>query len=227
MKKQYHLFIIAMFFTAFISAQVQGPITVNNTTYTPQQLIQDILITGDCANTSNFSSSIAEAPTGIAYFERGTTIPGTPDNFPFANGIILSTGNAMQASGPSTPTADTVNGGSADTDLQTASAITGTGDRAFIQFDFVPPTNVIDFNYLFVSEEYNKNFECTFSDSFAFILTDLTTNTTINLAILPTTDTTSSFVTCTNVRPGVAGACPTPANELYFDKYNFPLYNYC
>jgi len=221
MKQQYLLFIISLFFTAFVSAQVQGPITVDNTTYNPQQLIQDVLITGDCANTSNFNSSINEAPTGIAYFERGTTIPGVPENFPFANGIILSTGNAMQAAGPSTPQADSNNGGGADTDLESASQITGTGNRSYIEFDFVPPTSQINFNYLFVSEEYNKNFECTYSDSFAFILTDLTTNTTTNLAILPTTDTTSSFVTCTNVRPAVPGNCDTPANEQYFEGYNF------
>ena len=221
MKQQYHLFIIALFLTAFSSAQIaQGPITVDNTTHTPQQLIQDILITGDCANTSNFNSSLAANPTGIAYFERAPKDPldTTPENFPFENGIVLSTGNAMEAGGPHVNGLSNSNGAPGDDYL---TGITGgTNDASFIEFDFVPPINVINFNYLFVSAEYNQGFECDYSDIFAFVLTDLNTGVVSNLAVLPTTDTGDFSVTCTNVRPAVAGSCGA-ANEPYFDRYNF------
>jgi len=234
MKQQYHLFIIALFFTAFAIAQVQGPITVDNTTYTPQQLIQDILITGDCANTSNFSSYTGttagnNSVNGIGYFERGTSINGLPDNFPFANGIVLSTGDATKAPGPNTNyQATTLSDGSwpehqSEQLANVSGSTAGNYDltnESFIEFDFIPPTNVINFNYIFVSEEYNKLFECSYSDVFAFILTDLTTGVVTNIAVLPTTNTGDSFVTCKNVRPEVPGTC-NAANEQYFDKYNF------
>ncbi len=226
MKQQYHLLIIALLFTAFVSAQTQGPITVNNTTYTDEQLVDDILVTGDCAQTSNYSSSLTTSPLGVAYFERdgdaGTYTPPLPNNFPFENGIVLSTGNVMEASGPSNPQRSTAHGvNNNDSDLNTAGGVTNTFDAAFIEFDFVPPTNELKFNYLFVSEEYNQNFECTYSDAFAFVLTEVATGTVTNLAVLPSTDTGNLAVTCTNVRPGVPGSCATPANEQYFERYNF------
>ncbi|MGB1270227.1 MAG: choice-of-anchor L domain-containing protein, partial [Flavobacteriaceae bacterium] len=216
--KLHNFWLLLVIYTASINLYSQNPISTNNTTYTPEQLIEDILITGDCANTANYSSSIVAHPNGIAYFERDATL-ATP-NFPFANGIVLSTGNAMHAPGPESNTSDTGVLSAGDTDLENIAGITNTNDASYLEFDFTPPTSEVSFNYLFVSEEYNQNFECTYSDAFAFILTDLTTGTITNLAVLPNTNTGSLAVSCTNVRPEVPNSC-NAANEQYFDYYNF------
>ncbi|MFD0962988.1 choice-of-anchor L domain-containing protein, partial [Pseudofulvibacter geojedonensis] len=210
----YFLTLLVVLCSSFVSAQAPTVITTDNTTYTNEQLVEDIFVSGDCSNVSNISSYTGNGINGIAYFEQnGST-------FPFENGIVLSTGNAMQAPGPSTAEASSQEGGwNGDTDLENVAGVTNTNNASFLQFDFIPPQNQIPFEYIFVSEEYNGNFECTFSDAFAFILTDLTTGTVTNIAALPTTDTGSTAVTCTNVRPDVPGNC-TAANEIYFDQYN-------
>lgn len=155
------------------SVSAQQHITVDTNTYNTQQLIEDVLITGDCANTSSWTSRTGinynQTQNGIGYFEQnGST-------FPFENGIILTTGDATGAPGPNTtvlgggdpPQADW---GTANNDLQN---ILGTTDslqnETFIQFEFVPPTNEISFRYLFVSEEYNQGFECNYSDLFEIL----------------------------------------------------------
>ncbi len=210
MKKSTWILLYCMLSILAIKAQ---QITVDNT-YTAQNLIEDVLIEGICSNTSNYNSSLALEAMGIAYFEKNGSV------FPFENGIVLSTGNAMNAPGPAGPVADTGNSGIADADLESASGVTNTDDAAYLEFDFVPTTTEIRFNYLFVSEEYNQDFECTYSDAFAFILTHVDSGAITNLAVLPTSDSGNFAVTCTNIRPDVPGSC-LPVNEAYFDHYNF------
>ena len=48
------------------------------------------------------------------------------------------------------------------------------------------------FDFVFASNEYGQ-WQCGFSDVFAFLLTDLTTGETKNLAVLPNTDSTISI----------------------------------
>ena len=69
-----------------------------NDTYTAQQLVQNVLVgNSTCANVSNFSVT-GDAFSGIqnsyGYFNAGTS------NFPFSEGIVLSTGKAASAVGP-------------------------------------------------------------------------------------------------------------------------------
>ena len=57
--------------------------------YTPQDLVEDVLINSTCANVFNVSVSGGNFATGeksFGYFD------GTGTTFPFQNGIILSTG---------------------------------------------------------------------------------------------------------------------------------------
>ncbi len=205
--------LIAVYFTCISLVNAQQ-ITADNT-YTAQSLIEDVLIEGPCANTSNYQSSAAVESMGIGYFEKNGS------DFPFENGIILSTGNVMDSPGPSSGApASSTNNGTSDTDLETAAGVNITNDAAYIEFDFVPTASEISFNYIFVSEEYNQNFECTFSDAFAFILTHTNSGTVTNLASLPTSDNGNFAVTCTNVRPDVPGQC-SAANEAHFGQYNF------
>ncbi len=195
--------------------------TVDTVTYTIEELVEDILIDSPCADSSNYTSGTGTdfgSVNGIGYFNAIGT------DFPFAEGVILSTGAAESAEGPN----DAVNseGGGAwpgDADL---SAVLGIplpdlNNASWIQFDFRPAIPDISFDFIFASEEYNQGFECSFSDAFAFILTNQATGVVTNLAVLPGT---AIPIEVTNIHPEVPGACPA-INEEFFDRYNFLPFN--
>ncbi|MDT0295457.1 choice-of-anchor L domain-containing protein, partial [Mesonia ostreae] len=176
--------------------------------YTDNELV-DLLISGTCANYSNITSVTNTSNKQYGYFTAQYS------DFPFQEGIVISTGFAANAEGPdSGVNSDFTNTGSdpdLDAELNTGNSL---NDRAYIQFDFVPYVSEINFNFIFASEEYIGNFSCTFSDSFAFLLTDSAGNTT-NLAVLPNTTTP---ITVTNVHP--ANANCGAVNEQYFGQFN-------
>ncbi len=182
---------------------------------TVQQLVEDVLINSDCAEVSNFLSSTGTDfgdDNGIAAFDANGS------DFSFEAGVILSSGNVANAPGPNFDiNSDGGGGWPGDTDLETYTTATQTNNASWIQFDFMASISQISFDFLMVSEEYDQNFECDFSDAFAFILTDQTTGDVINLAVLPGTNIP---IEVTNIRPEVPGQCPA-VNEEYFGRYNF------
>ena len=69
-----------------------------------------------------------------------------------------------------------------DGDLEAAIPGLNAGDTnnaSIIEFDFVPVTDHMSFDFIFAAEEYGT-FQCTFTDAFAFLLTD-TAGVTTNL----------------------------------------------
>jgi large repetitive protein len=147
----------------------------------------------------------------IGYFEKGAS------SFPASNGIILSTGSAMAAKGPNTTVQSSAPGWPGDSELeQILGGGDDTNDATRLEFDFVPQIDHISFDYVFASEEYDGSaFACTYSDVFAFILTDVETGVKKNLAVLPGTTTP---VKVTSVHPAIPGSCPA-ANPQYFGTY--------
>tara|TARA_R110002049_G_scaffold92446_4_gene229240 strand:- start:1618 stop:8298 length:6681 start_codon:yes stop_codon:yes gene_type:complete len=198
-----------------IEVEVLSPyITVNQTTYTVPELIEDVLIDSPCATVSNFNWSTGSnfgQENGIGYF---TALPGA---FPFEAGIVLNSGDAMEAEGPETGTQSS-GGWPGDADLENAIPALNPGDSndaSFIEFNFVPIANSISFDFLFASEEYG-GFQCGFTDAFAFLLTDLSTTAVTNLAIVPgTTDVVSVFTVRDNA---YNASCPS-VNPTFFDSY--------
>ena len=208
-------FAIAILWLISVSSYAQ--ITVD-TSLSTQELVQDILIGGTCAETSNFVSF-----TGIddgSPFNGIAAFDGNGSDFPFSEGIVLTSGDVTAVPGPNLNTEGS-GGWSGDADLEAFTGASNTNDASFIQFDFVPLTDQLSFNFIMASEEYNQNFECTFSDAFAFILTDLTTGVAENLAVLPGTTTP---IQVTNIRPEVDGQCAA-VNEEFFGQYNFLPFN--
>ncbi|MFY7664985.1 choice-of-anchor L domain-containing protein, partial [Flavobacterium sp.] len=179
--------------------RILPPITTNLDIYTKQQLIEDILLDTSCANVTNITWSTgldfaADLPNGIGYFNKGLS------EFPFQDGIILTTGNAASAPGPNDVIlSDGGFGWPGDDDLE-AIILEATGlamnsqNATKLEFDFVPLQDQISFRFIFASEEYGT-FQCIFSDAFAFLLTNTLTNETENLAIIPNTTTPVSVVT--------------------------------
>ncbi len=209
--------ILPYIFALFCSVGL-GQITIDET-FTAQQLIQDILIDSPCAEVTNVGQRTGTDfgnVNGIGYFNANGS------NFPFSDGIILMTGDVSQAPGPNNPGVTLSDGDASwpgDPDLEANTTATATNNASIIQFNFVPQIAQINFNFILASEEYNRNFECSFSDAFAFILTDQITGVVQNLAVLPGTTTP---IEVTNVRYGIPGQCED-INTEYFEQYNFDV----
>ncbi|NMH86483.1 T9SS type B sorting domain-containing protein [Flavivirga algicola] len=186
-----------------------------------QQLIEDNLVDG-CVDISNITSSVNGNAHGLpsyGYFERASS------NFPFENGIMLSTGSAASGgNGLITPTlSESSTTWGTDPDLETALGITNTLNATSIEFDIVSISNQVQFNYLFASEDYDGINPCLVSDGFVFLIREASsTGPYQNIAVVPGT---SAPVNTNNIRPNLLPAC-TPQNEQYFDGYNIGDTNY-
>jgi hypothetical protein len=211
------LFLCFLCSTTLISAQ---NILVNDS-YTAQQLIENNFIEG-CVEVSNITSNINGNVNGLnsfAYFERDLS------NFPFENGIMLSTGEAV--SGGNAVNTNFLNEGEptwgTDPDLEAALGITNTLNATTIEFDFVTISNLIQFNYLLASEEYHANFPCDYSDGFAFLIREAgTTDPYQNIALIPGT---AIPVNTNTIHDEIVGFCPAE-NDAYFDGYSMGDTNY-
>jgi len=137
------------------------------------------------------------------------------------SGVMLSTGDVAHGAGPNT---SELNDGAAnwpgDTDLEHTllqSGITMSSVNASVlEFDFTPISPTFNFEFLFASEEYG-NFQCQFSDAFAFLLTNTVTGVTKNLAVVPSTNIPISVVTIRDFLYN--SSCPS-ANAQFFGSYN-------
>jgi len=186
-----------------------------DTSMSEEELIQNVLIQG-CVEVSNVSSQINGNVNGFnsfGYFESASS------NFPFNNGIILSTGNVMSAG--NTLNEATLNEGEDnwlnDSDLENALEITGTLNATSIEFDFISISNTIQFNYILASEEYYGNFPCEYSDGFAFLIKEANSSEPYtNIALVPGT---SIPVNTNTIHEEIVGFCDAQ-NEQYFDDYD-------
>lgn len=186
-------------------------ISVDDTGFNAQQLV-DLLLSSSCATNSNISISSNQS---VAYFNGNGSV------FPIDEGIIIRSGIASNTAGIYTgnnlDSQVTTNG---DADLQAISDATGQSatitDAAFLQFDFVPSSTSFSFDFLFASNEYGE-WQCGFSDVFAFLLTDLNTGTTTNLAVIPGTNTPISV---RDIRDNQYNLSCNSVNPELFSTYN-------
>jgi gliding motility-associated-like protein len=204
---------------ALITANVfSQSITVDSNTYTVPQLVNNVLINSPCINATNITWRTGTnfgSTNGIGYFQN------TNPNFPMQSGVILSTGNIANAAGPNTSMQSSgSNAWTGDATLEATLASYGvnmtSANATVLEFDFVPMSPNFNFNFLFASEEYG-NFQCQFSDAFAFLLTNMTTGVTTNLAVVPGTNTPISVVTIRDFLYN--STCPS-VNPQYFGSFN-------
>lgn len=211
MRRLSYVCTIALLVTAPLFSQ---QIAIDNTVPL-QQLIEDNLVEG-CFEITNITSTVNGSVNGFssyAYFDRASS------NFPFQNGIMISTGNAN--SGGNTVNTSTLNEGQSnwgtDPDLEATLGISNTLNATSIEFDFVSITNTIQFNYLLASEEYFSNFPCDYSDGFAFLIRPSSSAGPYqNIALVPGT---SIPVNTNTIHEEIVGFCPEQ-NGQYFDGYN-------
>lgn len=214
--------ILFVLFSGIISQKIIAQNIVVDDTYTAQQLVENVLINNSpCANVSNFSvngGNFASGEQSYGYFDGSGTI------FALQNGVVLSTGKAINTQGPNTSLSDDGQniGWNGDVDLEQALGLSNSFNATVLEFDFVPATNFISFDYIFSSEQYLINptaNQCNFTDGFAFLLKQNGTSTYSNLAVVPNT----SIPVKVNTVRGQGTLCP-PANEYYFDAFNTAVY---
>ncbi len=201
---RYMLLVLFSFKTATSSAQIKidhsQPI---------EHYINDILVgTGIEVGNVKFVGMVGS----LGQFEAEAKIIGV------GSGLVLSTGLVDSIVGPNDapgftslatlpPTKeqqwDIRNG---DKDLSRL-AKGRTTDIAIVEFDFVPIKNVLEFNYVFASEEYIEYVGSTFNDVFAFFLSGETMKRKVNLATIPFANTPVSVNTINN-----------KSNTIYFRK---------
>ena len=216
--------ILFYFFICCISINAKAQSILVNDTYTASQLVENILVNSSCATIINpvaTGDNYSGSQKSYAYFNAATT------NFPFKEGVVLSTWTSQNSVGPFV----TNRGGGdsrwvGDSDLEQALNLNQTFNATVLEFDFVPLTNFISFNYIFASNEYQLYFPCAFSDGFAFLIKEKGSSTPFqNIAVLPNS---SIPVSSTKVHPlispyntgnGLIAGCP-PENENYFGGYN-------
>ena len=194
---------------------VPPAITTDTETYTVDQLVTDVLINSECSQAFNVTYSTGSdfgTTNGIGYFESNGS------SWPFESGLIMTSGDVLNAVGPETGVLSDGNyDWPGDADLE--SFIPGlndgdTNNASIVEFDFVPVTDRMSFDFIFAAEEYGT-FQCTFTDAFAFLLTD-SQGVTTNLAIVPGTEDPISVLT---VRDGQFNGNCESVNEEFFGNY--------
>ncbi|WP_375236420.1 choice-of-anchor L domain-containing protein, partial [Winogradskyella sp.] len=195
-------------------------ISVDNT-LSVQQLVETTF-TQECVEITNINSSINGNVIGIGSFGVFTQ---DASNFPFENGMILTTGNASSAG--NTVNTEVLNEGEetwgTDSDLENTLGITETENATSIEFDFTSISNSLQINYILASEEYFSNFPCQYSDGFALLIREAGSgNPYVNIAVVPGTNTT---VNTTTIHDEIDGFCQEE-NSQFFDGYNIGDTNY-
>lgn len=204
-----------LFGLIFSSASAQYITT--DETQTAVELTENVLINSGCANISNVSVSGGNFTSGEkswGYFNAAGT------NFPFEEGIILSTGKIINAQGPNGYISDDGGGMGwvGDNDLNEALGLNNTFNATILEFDFIPIGNQISFDYIFSSEQYLTNpspNQCSFTDGFVFLLKEVSSSSYQNLAVIPNT----TIPVKVNTVRGTGTICPA-ANATYFDAFN-------
>jgi hypothetical protein len=142
---------------AFAQLTVQDQTTPG---VTPTALAQQLAGVGVTVNTVTYAGTTQSS----GKFQGGLTIVG------FESGVVLSSGWAKDVVGPNANdgTSRTLGTGG-DPDLTALSGFQ-TFDRTVLQFNVVPQSNTLTFDYVFASEEYNEFANTQYNDVFAFFV---------------------------------------------------------
>ncbi|MGQ2982957.1 choice-of-anchor L domain-containing protein [Flavobacterium sp.] len=198
-----------------------GPMDIL-TQYSAQELVND-MISGSIpphiiiSNVSSSTGSDFGDVNGLAGYWDASM-----DDFPVGYGIVLTTGNAGNISGPNSQAlSEGTNSWPGDPDLQQILGPSDPGgflNASSLQFDFVanhPLLNVLGISYVFASEDYGAG-QCGPADAFAIILTNLDSGEKVNLGVVPGTDIPLSATTARD--NAFNSDCPSE-NSTYFGEY--------
>ena len=208
---------IQFIFLLLVHSVCSQNVQVSSTNYTPQELIEDILINSTCIEnlvvTNVVGGDFGTADKSYGYFDANGS------DFPLENGLVLSTGRLNNVGGPNTTLSDDdAANWSGDIDLEMSLNEINTLNATIIEFNFSAAANQISFKYIFASEEYQEgnSSTCQYSDLFGFLIRKENEQQYTNIAIVPNSETP---VKVTTVHPEIPGECPE-INEAYFGSWN-------
>lgn len=163
----------------------------------PDDLAQ--LLVGTGVTISNVTYIGTENSAGV--FSGGASIIG------FEEGIILCSGDIANVVGPNLYDSVTLdNYLPGDPDLNSLIPGYVTYDATILEFDFVPDSSVVEFTYVFGSDEYNEYVNTQFNDVFGFFING------VNVATIPI----SIPVSINNINGGGPIYGTVPSNPAYY-----------
>ena len=155
------------------------------------------------------NASITGDADAIGAFTSGANDPGIG----IASGVILSSGNVIDAAASAATFASTGFGTPGDPFLA-AQAGENSNDAIILQFDFVPNADFVSFRYAFGSEEYPEWVCSIYNDIFAFTIEGVSVPMPqTNIALVPGT-TTPVAISTINDDP----TCGGNNNQHYVDN---------
>ncbi|MCF8297138.1 MAG: choice-of-anchor L domain-containing protein [Saprospiraceae bacterium] len=214
--KTIRFLIVTFLFTSFgATTNLYGQLALN-TTMTPNQLVQNVLVgSGVTITNVTYTGDL----TAIADFSNGGTT-----NLGLQKGIMLCSGKATLCVGPNNSSSSGFDN-TGVSDPQLASLITQTVyDAAVLEFDFSPLSDTIMFRYVFGSDEYHEFVNSGYNDVFGFFISGANplggNYLNHNIAIIPGTANTPVSINNVNAGyiPSNSAAFPgtSPSNSAYF-----------
>lgn len=178
-------FLVIMCFCVVATAKAQ--ITIDNTTYSVDQLVRNVLIPASgVSSVSNVSFKGVYNSSGKYQIGSFTTATTTNAQMGISSGVVLSTGNTTRiplALGSDPGAATQMTAGYPDGTTGEVRYPTGTSttlipdlvnllsrqssgssnyyNAAVLEFDFVPISDFVQFRYIFGSEEYDDKYPFT------------------------------------------------------------------
>jgi hypothetical protein len=212
----------------FIHAQL----IVNNTTQTPAQLVQSVLL-GNGLTVSNIKFNGSAAAAATVRDQVGKFTNGNTSNIGLNSGIVLATNKATVAIGPNNQgganqaSAFPLSPGDADLEMLTTGVVK---NKAILEFDFVPTGQNLSFNFVFASEEYLEFVSTDYNDVFGFFIsgpgiTGPYSGNAKNIALIPTTTTAITIDNVNNVSNPTfyinngTGATPLVNTTIQYDGF--------
>ena len=180
----------------------------------PVTLVQQVLI-GQGVETSNITYQGAVEARGSFYGES---------NLGIVSGVVLTSGRANYSTGPNNVGNKSYNAGSGGDAALTQLCGDGTNDACVLEFDFIPQSNIVEFRYVFGSEEYPE-YVNQFNDVFGFFISGPDIygpfpsppgfpNGARNIALVPQT-LPPAFVSIDNINNGNNNTGPCTNCEYY------------
>ncbi len=153
--------LLPILFLFAMTTQIQAQLFVD-TTYTVNQMIHGFF---DNAGVTISNISYTGTPASLAFFE------GSQSNIGLNAGLLMTTGQAIDAVGPNdSESTTTVMGVPGTTWLDALIPGYMTYDASVITMDVVPAADTLAFRYIFASEEYQEFVNTSFNDLFAFLI---------------------------------------------------------
>lgn len=197
-----------------VSAQIQPDYSVVEGV-DPEVLVQQILI-GQGVATSNITY------TGVMTAQGSFS---GQSNLGISSGVLLTSGKAINSVGPNNSASKGFdNSASGDSDLNILSG-GSTEDAAILEFDFIPQSNVVEFRYVFGSDEYPEYANSSYNDVFGFFISGPGiagnqgfTNNAKNIAIAPVLANPPIYVSINNINNGTSNNGPCENCQFYVNN---------